>query len=525
MKKNFINHICGAAILLSLGLVACSDDKDLGTIGSERIIISSVDLAKTDYEVKDGSICLVYGQSIEMAYKVNPENASNKDLIWSSSNEEVATVSQTGVVTAGQTEGEAIIYVAPVIGFGPSAATPSRKIKVIEKATLIETLSLKSDNPEDLETGNAVLAGDVRQLLVTATPESHTYEKYTWTSSDPSVATVDESGFVETIKEGQVTITLTSRDGGNASANYSFVVLPSVIPTAVEFINTEKLQDLAYGETIDLHDFVKLTPEDATFALIKWSSDNTNLVSVNSRGVLKIGFSITPSVIKMIGHSMKLTASNPEGEVLNSTQLTTAGGHFIHNFRDGLSPFMFDAKPNMSYVENDTYVHVGLGTQSATAFRQDLKVANTGNAGGFMLSTTKYKYFAMKFRRSFYYNESTGEYSRYVPGKSGNKLAFNLTPTTGSNVGHWESFKQLDINSCSLINEIWDGQPKVYVWTLDAHNNLVSAADPDTGLIDMKNADIIVADVQAEQEKSYDIYWIGTFSSLEEIKAYYEANE
>ena len=72
MKKNFINHICGAAILLSLGLVACSDDKDLGTIGSERIIISSVDLAKTDYEVKDGSICLVYGQSIEMSYKVNP---------------------------------------------------------------------------------------------------------------------------------------------------------------------------------------------------------------------------------------------------------------------------------------------------------------------------------------------------------------------------------------------------------------------------------------------------------------------
>ena len=186
---------------------------------------------------------------------------------------------------------------------------------------------------------------------------------------------------------------------------------------------------------------------------------------------------------------------------------------------------MFDAKPNMSYVENDTYVHVELGTQSATDFRQDLKVANTGNAGGFMLSTTKYKYFAMKFRRSFYYNESTGEYSRYVPGKSGNKLAFNLTPTTGSNVGHWESFKQLDINTCSLINEIWDGQPKVYVWTLDAHNNLVDATDPSTGLIDIKNADIVVADVKAEQEKSYDIYWIGTFSSLGEIKAYYEANE
>lgn len=525
MKKNFINHICGAAMLLSLGLVACSDDKDLGTIGSEKIIISSVDIDKTDFEIKGDSICLVCGQSIEFKYKVNPENASNQELIWSSSDEEVVTVSQTGVITAGQKEGKAVIYVAPIVGFGPLAATPSRKIKVIKKATLIETLSLKSDNPEDIETGNTVLAGDVRQLLVTATPENHTYEKYTWTSSDPTVATVSETGLVETIKAGKVTITLVSRDGGNATASYSFTVNPSIIPTAVEFINTEKLQNLAYGETIDLQEFVRLTPEDATFALIKWSSDNDNLISVNSRGVLKIGFSITPSVIKMVGHSMKLMASNPEGKVLNSTSLTTAGGHFIHNFRDGLSPFMFDAKPSMSYTEHETYMHVELGVQSATDFRQDLKVANTGNAGGFMLSTTNYKYLAMKFRRPFYYNEATGEYSRYVPGKSGNKFAFNLTPTTGSNVGHWESFKQLDTNSCTLVNEIWDGQAKVYVWTLDAHNNLVSATDAATGLVDIKNADIVVADVKAEHEKSYDIYWIGTFSSLEEIKAYYEANE
>lgn len=525
MNKNYKYYIYGSAIMLLLALGACADDKNYGETGEEAILLNSVEIAKTDYEIKDGSICLEFGQVLELKYTLTPESADDPNLIWSSSNEKVATVSQKGVITAGQTEGTAIIYAKPAIGFGPQAATPTRNVTVIDKMVPIQSLTMKTDNPEDGEGSTTVLAGENRQFVVTAMPESHTYEKYTWQSSNPEVATVDETGFVETLKEGNVTINLTSRDGGNASTSYSFTVLPSVLPTAVEFINTEELQNLAYGETIDLHDYVKLTPENATFALIKWNTDDNKLASVNNRGILKVGLSITPSEFKLIGHTINLTASDQDGQALNNTQLTTAGGHFIHNFKDGLSPFMFDKKDGMSYIEHDTYMHVNLGVQSATDFRQDLKVANTGNAGGFMLSTTRYKYFAMKFRRSYYYDAATDTYSRYAPGKSGNKLAFNLTPTTGTNVGHWESFKQLDINSGSLINEVWDGQPKVYVWKLDDHSNLVNATDAETGLVDIKNADIVVADVKAEQEKSYDIYWIGTFSSLEEIKAYYLANE
>ncbi|MFV0327092.1 MAG: Ig-like domain-containing protein [Bacteroides xylanisolvens] len=524
MKKNCKYYIYGSAIMLSLALGACADDKNYGETGEEAIILNSVEIAKTGYEIKDGSICLEFDQVLELKYTLIPENADDPNLVWASSNEKVATVSQKGVIIAGKTAGTTIISVKPAIGFGSQTATPIRNVTVIDKMIPIQSLTMKTDNPEDGAGSTTVLAGENRQFVVAAMPENHTYEKYTWLSSNPEVATVDETGFVETLKEGNATINLTSRDGGKASTSYSFTVLPSVLPTAVEFINFEKLQSLAYGETVDLHDYVKLTPENATFALIKWSTDN-KLVSVNNRGILKIGLSITPSEFKLNGHTINLTASNQEGQVLNNAQLTTAGGHFIHNFKDGLSPFMFDKKPNMSYIEYGTHMHVNLGVQSATDFRQDLKVANTGNAGGFMLSTTQYKYFAMKFRRSYYYDVATDTYSRYAPGKTGNKFAFNLTPTTGANVGHWEGFKQLDVNSCSLINEVWDGEPKIYVWKLDEHSNLVNATDAETGLVDIKNADIIVADVKAEQETSYDIYWVGTFSSLEEIKAYYLANE
>lgn len=526
MKKKYIQYICGTAIISLLGLYACTDEKEFGNTGEEAFLINSIQLEKTGYEIKTGAICLVYGQKLKLNCQVGPENADNLDIMWTSSQKNIATIDKDGVITAGNEEGSTTIYAMPAIGFGASETTPSCIVKVIREAVPVTGLTLKSDNPEDETNDFNVLAGEFRQLKVTVSPEDHTYERFTWTTSNPQVATVTEKGLVEMVAPGEVTITLTSDEvGGAASASMSFKVAPSVQPTGIEFINTEKLLNMAYGESVNLKDFVKLTPEDATFSLIKWTSTNDKLLSVDNLGNMKVNFDIVTANLKMIGHSLTLTGSTQTGTVLGSTEVKTEGGHFIHNFRDGLAPFTFDKKQGMSYQEHDTYMHVNLGVQSATDSRQDLKLAETGNNGGYMLSTTKYKYFAMKFRRPYYYDDATGKYSRYAPGKNGNKLAFNITPLTGSNVGHWESFKQLDITNGKLIDEQWDGQPKVYVWTLDGHNNLKNATDPETGLVDIKNADLVIADVKAEQEKSYDIYWIGTFSSLEEIKAYYEANE
>lgn len=514
-----------AAGLLLAGISACTDDKDFGAGGDEVQMINVIEIAPTNYDLEDGSICLEYGQTLQLEYTVTPDNATNPAIAWSSNNADIASVNQNGLITAGNTTGSAIVTVTPEIGFGTTTATVAKNIKVIEKATPIESLSMRTDNAEDGENSTSVYAGEIRTMQLTALPETHTYSNYSWTSSNEDVATVSARGVVTTLAPGSVTITATALDGSNATASYTFTVLASIAPTAIEFINTEELQALPYGATVDLMNYVKLTPEDATFALIKWNVSDGTVGSVDEQGILNINFSITPSELQLTGHSFTLSAETEDGASLGQTTVATEGGYFIHNFKDGLSPFMMTLRDGASYNVVGDHLHVQLGYQSATDSRQDMMVANTGSKGGFLLSTKKYKYFAMKFRRPYYYDDQTGTYSRYAPNERGNKLALNLTPTNADNIGHWEAFKQLDIENCTLIDEIWDGQAKVYVWTLDSHSRLTEGTDAETGLADIKNADIVVCDVKAVQEQSYDIYWIGTFDSLEAIKEYYLANE
>ena len=516
----------GTALVLSLALGACTDDKNYGEAGSEALLINSVDIEKTDYEIKDGSICLAFGQKLELHYTVSPINADNPVLAWSSSNEEIATVSPNGVITAGQKEGQAVIFVTPEIGFGSQEATPTLSVKVIKEVIPVESLTLKTDNEEDGAESTTLLAGENRQMQVTALPEDHTYERYNWVSTNPEVATVDENGFVQTLEKGTTTIKLTTRDGGTASASYTFTVLPSIVPTAVEFINTDKLQNLAYGQTVNLHDYVKLTPTDATFSLIKWSMDDEKMASFDNKGYMKLSMSIKPSTFKLVGHTLKLTASTPEGKVLGSTTVTTDGGYFIHNFKDGMSPYTVTLNGKTTRTDKDRYIHFDISVSG----RQDISLAATDKKGGFYVSTAKYKYFAIKIRRPYYYDEENG-YSSIKPGtKDGwryNKMALNITPTSVDNLGHQNFSKMLDLTSATpaLINVKWDGQPQVYVFEFN-QDKLIKGTDAETGLVDLKYLDLIMADMhESISERSYDIYWMGTFSSLEEIKAYYLANE
>ncbi len=515
----------GTALMLSVALGACSDDKNYGEVGSEALLINSVDIEKTDYELKDGSICLAFGQQLELHYTISPVNADNPVLTWTSTNEDIVTVSSTGVITAGQKEGKAVIYVSPEIGFGTQEATPTLSVKVIKEVIPVESLTLKTDNVEDGAESTTVLAGENRQMQVTALPENHTYERYTWLSSDPEVATVDENGLVQTLKKGEATITLTTRDGGTARASYSFKVLPSIVPTAVEFINTDKLQDLAYGQTVDLHDYVKLTPEDATFSLIKWSMDDEKMASFDNKGNMKLSLTINPSTFKLTGHKLSLIASTPDGKTLGSTTVTTAGGYFIHNFADGLAPFSASWRLGTTYKKEDKYYHVDVSGSG----RQDIVLASTSNKGGFYVSTAKYKYFAVKIRRPYYYDETKG-YNGVKHGTANgwkyNKMALNLTPTSVGNIGHVNFSKELDMSgdTPTLTDVKWNGQPKVYVFEFN-QAKLLEGTDKETGLVDLNYFDLVVADIDYVTEKSYDLYWLGTFSSLEEIKAYYLANE
>ena len=139
--------------------------------------------------------------------KVLPENATNKNVIFESSNTEVATISE-GIVTTLKA-GTATITVKTEDG----EFTDTFTITVEEQINAeVKVESIKIDKQElELE------VADRATLVITFNPELPSNTKIKWESSNPKVATVDENGIVTAVGTGKVTITATSEDGGHTA--------------------------------------------------------------------------------------------------------------------------------------------------------------------------------------------------------------------------------------------------------------------------------------------------------------------
>ena len=144
----------------------------------------------------------------ELVATVNPEGTTeSKEVVWSSSDENVAAVNDNGVVTAVG-GGEAVITAKASNGM-----TATCKVVVTVPATSV-VLDKTSFNLKLNKTA---------QLTATILPENATDKSVIWTSSNESVATVDENGTVTGVSEGTATITVTTSNGISASCEVTVV--------------------------------------------------------------------------------------------------------------------------------------------------------------------------------------------------------------------------------------------------------------------------------------------------------------
>ena len=133
---------------------------------------------------------------------VLPENATNKNVTWTSSNTAVATVDQTGKVTPVGS-GETTITVKTVDGNKTATCTVTVHIPVTGVSLNKSTLALN--------------VGASETLRATVAPNNATNKKVNWTSNKTSVATVDANGKVTAKAAGSATITATSEDGNKTA--------------------------------------------------------------------------------------------------------------------------------------------------------------------------------------------------------------------------------------------------------------------------------------------------------------------
>ncbi|WP_346878248.1 S8 family serine peptidase [Clostridium sp. UBA7791] len=109
-------------------------DYAMNFLETDSIALSEGDIAPESVTLKDRNLELAEGSEFQMSAKVNPYNSKDKTLTWSSSNEDVATISETGYVKA-LTKGETTITVSTVNG-----KTDSTTLKVVDKDELTTEL-------------------------------------------------------------------------------------------------------------------------------------------------------------------------------------------------------------------------------------------------------------------------------------------------------------------------------------------------------------------------------------------------
>lgn len=218
-----------------------------------------------------GAISLVEGGSTTLTAYVVPENASNKNVTWTSSNTSVATVTQDGTVTAVKA-GTADITVTTADGG--------------ETATCVVTVHAKLINVTGVtlnKTSLSLSEGSTETLIATITPSDAHDKIVTWTSSNTSVATVTD-GKVTGVKAGTATITVKTDDGHKTATCAVTVTANKVAVTGVTLNKTTL--SLVEGNTETLT--ATVAPSNATNKNVTWTSSNTSVATVTDGKVTAV---------------------------------------------------------------------------------------------------------------------------------------------------------------------------------------------------------------------------------------------
>ena len=178
----------------------------------DPIAVEGITLDKTTATVEEGA-------EVTLTATVTPDNATDKTVTWSTSNEAIATVS--GGVVTGVKAGEVTI-----------TAKAGDK-----SATCTVTVTAASTEPEVVPVTGVTLSQtavtlDIDQsitLTATVAPENATNKAVTWASDKTDVATVDSNGKVTAVAAGTANITVTTADGGK-TATCAVTVNPATEP-------------------------------------------------------------------------------------------------------------------------------------------------------------------------------------------------------------------------------------------------------------------------------------------------------
>ena len=214
-----------------------------------QVNVSQTGITLSQYNISN----LYVGGTANLSASTSP---SGQSVSWSSSNSSVATVSNSGRVTA---VGAGSATITAQFVYGGTTYSESCSVSVIEVSIRISDSSL------------SMTVGDKEYLSAITSPSG---ESISWSSSDSSVASVNSSGRVTAVGAGSTTITATITAGGRTYSDSCWV---TVVRPSISISNS------SLSMTVGDSEYLSATTSPSGQG-VSWNSSNSSVASVNSSG-------------------------------------------------------------------------------------------------------------------------------------------------------------------------------------------------------------------------------------------------
>ena len=288
-----------------------------GKIATCIVRVVSADIPVSEITLDKTSLTLTIGGSDTLTATISPDNATDKTIIWTSTDESKAIVSSTGVVT-GLSEGTTAIK-----------ATASNG-KYTFCTVTVTAVSVAPTGIKLTKTTATITVGDDLELTATISPTNATDKSVTWTSSKTSVATVSD-GVVTAKAAGKATITAKTVNGLTAKCTVT-VKAASVEVTSVTLDKTALTLEIGKTDTLT----ATVLPDSASDKTVTWTSSDEGVAMVSAAGKV-IGVAEGTAVITAAAGGKSATCTvtvkaaviEPTGITLDKTALTLEPGKTV----------------------------------------------------------------------------------------------------------------------------------------------------------------------------------------------------
>lgn len=511
MNNKYMRFAGLVFIAASLGFASCDKDNDVDGTLEKVELLSEITIEKTIYHTGDQSMCMLPGQEIQMNCVLGSPDALNKNYVWTSSDETVASITPMGYLITKKA-GEVVISVTPEIGFGSQGATPAVVLKVVDSFMYIDEIEMEEEEKTALET-DGIWQNQSYQVTVSALPKDATFKRYKWESDNENIVTVDQEGVITGVGEGTATIMVIANDFSTVPAIYTFKVKVNPIVEIQNFDFNEDGDDIAelsalgYGQEIDMNtaDVISFDPEDATPYLLKWSSSNSNVVSITEDGKLKVNTNT--------GGTAELTATY--NGISKTKIVTVAEGRLWYSFGNGITPWSLESNDKSSVFEsNNGKTTIKMGVTDKGKYRGDLVFVRNG-VSKTQITPSKYRYLAVKIDINANLtagSNANGCIKLELWNNSEPRIIGDQYLGTGEKLDANNAFKVLNESGTFQVGT------NVIYYDLQANYNKTTPTDwNQTFTLDQLK--FVIADYQ-ESANQYDIYWVRSFKTFEELEAY-----